>query len=606
MKNGFHWFDIIERLQRVIFWVLPFAALGLLAINWFRYGVDVPFYDDWRALQAGIANDFNLGYFFTPVNHTISPVGLALNVMAQRLLNGNGIYYQLLSMLGVLGSILLLQAALIRHCIKDHLLAAVAFCMTVGMIQPDIYWGRDNLAYHQVLPLPFLLLSIYVIFISKWRLPIRLLVLFSCACLAGFSYVSGAFAILCAGLVFFAMAHFYQNQVQIRAFKYCALTLVVGGFLASAVQAWAVADFQKHVIQNMGAQYALVMPWEADFWWFGLGKIARALMLPKTHIWLSFCVSVAVGVMMFAMCLRATVMASSNTARSQSSRQGLMVFVALTVVCFVYLAQISAGRAHASLDNVLVPVDLFRKGFERAHFYWLMMYWPWLIVGVFVLCAWSDHTLSRIQRLLVCMLAWCVIAWFGGHGGFRYAQDLKEVASNSGTLKTCIFKEIHEGHGVDCPGLLFSDASKSIVYAKSIDASFVKRADYAPLDELTLREPVIETELSNERMPAIHFAVKNRASLSACLSLAAVLTGPGLDPGNTRLAMYSGNKEVVSGTQGVPINAANIAQGIVFGLDSINGFSGEGTVEATSHDLALKLDSVHLYCRMRENPLANK
>ena len=115
--------------------------------------IDLPFYDDWRAYIQGRAGLLDLGYLFTPENGTYYPVGKMLDAIAQRYLDGNSVAYQFLSMTIVLGSLLALQWRLLSFAMKDRLFAASAFSLTVFMLQPGSYWGHQNLAYHQAVPL---------------------------------------------------------------------------------------------------------------------------------------------------------------------------------------------------------------------------------------------------------------------------------------------------------------------------------------------------------------------------------------------------------------------------------------------------------------------
>src|SRR5215208_100720 len=86
---------------------LPLLSLALCAIAWLRYGIDIPWFDDWRGYAAGTMNSLSPGHLFRPINDTLAPVGWVLDALAQRYLDGNSVAYQFLSMVTVLGSLLL-------------------------------------------------------------------------------------------------------------------------------------------------------------------------------------------------------------------------------------------------------------------------------------------------------------------------------------------------------------------------------------------------------------------------------------------------------------------------------------------------------------------
>ena len=87
----------------------PVLSLVLRALAWLRYGIDIPWFDDWRGYVDGNIDSLAPAYLFRPVNDTLAPVGFALDALAQRYLDGNSIAYQLISMIVVLGGLMWLQ-----------------------------------------------------------------------------------------------------------------------------------------------------------------------------------------------------------------------------------------------------------------------------------------------------------------------------------------------------------------------------------------------------------------------------------------------------------------------------------------------------------------
>src|SRR5688572_18990022 len=90
-----------ERYAAAILVAAPLFGLALSCASWLHYGIDLPFYDDFRVYGSRTALSLDPRDLFAPSNDTLYPVGMALDVLAQRFLNGNAVAYQFFSMLGL-------------------------------------------------------------------------------------------------------------------------------------------------------------------------------------------------------------------------------------------------------------------------------------------------------------------------------------------------------------------------------------------------------------------------------------------------------------------------------------------------------------------------
>ena len=142
---------------------VPLLSLATQAVMWLRYGIDLPFFDDFRTYELWTAQSLAAKDLFRPQNDTLYPVGIALDALAHRYLAGNTISYQLISMLALLGGILWLQWRLLFYALQDRLAAAAAFAFCIFTVQPGTYWGIQSMAYHQGLPILFILAALAVI-----------------------------------------------------------------------------------------------------------------------------------------------------------------------------------------------------------------------------------------------------------------------------------------------------------------------------------------------------------------------------------------------------------------------------------------------------------
>lgn len=189
---------------------LPVISLILNAISLLRFGVDMPYWDDWRQYHEGSMGRIDFSYLMAPANDTLYPVGLLLDSLAFRFLDGNTVAYQFISMTFVLGSLLIFQWRLLSICTTNKMIRACVFSLTLFMLQPDTYWGLQNMAYHQAVPLVCILAILALTFGNlrmRFAVPGFLLLSF----VSGFTYISGAFAVLslCTCLL---ICHFFQRK----------------------------------------------------------------------------------------------------------------------------------------------------------------------------------------------------------------------------------------------------------------------------------------------------------------------------------------------------------------------------------------------------------
>ncbi|MHC1745050.1 MAG: hypothetical protein AB9873_18760 [Syntrophobacteraceae bacterium] len=222
---------------------LPILSAIINALSWLRFGVDLPLLDDWRNWNFGLTGSFDLKHLFVPAKGTLDPIGLALDSLATRSLNGNTIAYQFLSMVTVLSSVLWLQWHLLSVALKDRLLTASAFSFTLFMLQPGSYWGLQNLAYHQAIPVVCNLSAINLFTGEKWndwKIPIVLML----GIISGMTCISGTLSILAIGAASLILSRFIKGSDQ-KPLVRGGLSLLITGVITSIPQAWVTAVFRK-------------------------------------------------------------------------------------------------------------------------------------------------------------------------------------------------------------------------------------------------------------------------------------------------------------------------------------------------------------------------
>ncbi|MDD2547665.1 MAG: hypothetical protein PHI55_15490 [Burkholderiaceae bacterium] len=472
--TGPRWARFVQRLC----FALPWLALAWGALAWLRFGVDMPWFDDWRAFSDGTLGRLDPVVWFRPVNDTLAPVGFALDTLAQRALGGHSVLYQFLSMLTVLGSLLCLQWTLLRRLLGDAGRAALCFVWTLPMLQPGSYWGLENMAYHQALPLVFLFAALNWMVAHpqprRWHGPAVL----ALGLWAGGTYISGAFGVLSAALALAA------GGVWARRRGLATPWIRHVGWLGAAGGVWVVVQCAAAVWGARAAPQAalgipLAWPHEAFFWWFYAGKLARALMLPAQGGALAFLatlLALAGGVAVFGRLLQR---AAAPTGTPPERAVGAMVWT-LAVVVGVYLGLVAAGRTHFRPPEIDRPLEVFAYGFLRFHFFWATLLWPWLVAALCLVVGRSGPVPAGRVRAE----AWAGLLSAGvliAAGALGHWAAFRGTAAQRAPVEACLREGLQTGGPIRCPGLLpprhadpAPDARPAYWHARDIQASWVQ------------------------------------------------------------------------------------------------------------------------------------
>ena len=463
---------------------LPALSLLLNAIAWVSFGFDLPFFDDWRAYGTGQIDSLDPAYLFMGINDTIAPIGFALDALAQRFLAGNSVAYQLLSMLIVLGLLLLLQWKLLNAVLGHRLQAAGCFVFTLLMLQPGSYWGRENMAYHQALPLVFLLSSLWLIALSKWKNAWRLPAILGLGLLAGLTYISGAFGALAAAAgILCVVAAAHSSPARTRVAQGAAVLGLAGA-------ATSIAQFVLGVIPSLTAvrraAAPLALPYQRDFWLFYFGKIGRSLLLPEDHALRSL------GVVLLAcLCVAGLAFVLIRRLRCDATGRLLPVAVVYGALCatvFVYLMLVAAGRTNLREPEIRSLIDVFLLGFTRFHFFWVTLLWPWVIATSIILLRQSGSTSSRRLAMVGWLGCAAGIALMVAGGALAHFARHSTEASYRRDAVNCLMKQLQQGDGIDCPEFNTPDLTPAYIYADRTGASFVRYFPLLPID-IGVNEP---------------------------------------------------------------------------------------------------------------------
>ena len=467
----------------VLLVALPLVSLALNALSWLRFGVDLPYFDDWRGYDSWDVDSLDFIYLFRPLNDTLTPVGLALDALAQRYLDGNSIVYQFISMVAVLGALLLLQWKLLRAALGDSLRVAVCFAFTLLMLQPHSYWGRENLAYQQALPLVFILGALWLAVVRPQRSPWALVTIFGLGLLAGLTYISGAFGALAAGIGVVAASLLQRERApRVRLLGGGAGLLLAGALTAACQVLFAILPQRGQT--HIGGK-AMALPFEPDFWFFYLGKLARSLLLPPGWPALSMALLLAFAALVLAGAMVVVKRALAARPLPANEQNFLVVAAAIGALVLTYLGLISAGRAHFRPPEVQAPLEVFQHGFERFHFFWATLLWPWVVAGLMLAVERRRAAGGGPRWIAVAGPAGVVVALVAMLAGGAL-DHVRAHHDNSfhrhGTIE-CLAEKLQQSRRIDCVETNMHDATSAYVYARHLGASFVR---YFPVQPVPL------------------------------------------------------------------------------------------------------------------------
>lgn len=603
---------------------LPLLSLFLGAVAWLRYGIDMPWFDDWRGYADGTIGSLDPRYLFRPLNDTMAPLGFALDALAQRFLDGNSVAYQFLSMVTVLGALLLLQWKLLLRTLENRFLASLCFAFTLFMLQPDSYWGRENLAYHQCLPLVFILWAVWIMVCTErgrwWHGP-ALLVL---GLLSGFTYISGAFGAFTAGATLLLVAKVcYRGEPGRRLFRN-ALWFTAAGAAAAVLQ-YSLAVWP---MRGTHAGIPMSLPHEAQFWAFFLGKLGRSLLLeqlkPEHALVLTLLVCAAAVSLAVVLARRA-----ARPSGSDQDRRLAAIYMTIAAVVFVYMMLVAAGRTRFRPPEMVQLLDIFSYAFTRFHFFWATLLWPWLVAAALLLVA--PRREVRLAQALVGAAFVLVLAVVGFKStAFLHMTHNSRLALEREPVARCLLTALQREGPVECVGLIpprfnvvAPDAYGAYAHAWNTGASFVRNFPLLPGAERADRIPPLYQlrryigKISIEQMEYVGDYLLNVTGddsklfvdtgqpeiMASCLDLGVEVDIRAEIGGPAKLYWLTneGTGFAESRTQEAQVHGGGELQTLRFRVKSSEGFSSPIRLDPATRPQELSIPDFRVYCYQREN-----
>lgn len=597
---------------------LPVISLLISVWSWLRFGVDIPVYDDWRQYNANDMGRLDLAYLLTPHNDTLYSFGLLLDSLAFRFLDGNTVAYQLLSLVAVLGGLLVLQWKLLSSCTNDKNVLAISFSFTLLMLQPDTYWGWQNLAYHQAVPLVCILGILALTLREKSASPASLLGVFLLASVSGLTYISGAFSVLALCLTFLTIGYLKRTPYTKNLIN-VGLSILLPALVTTGAQLWVIVEIQHGTHR---ADAPMAFPWESDFWLFMLGKVGRSLMLPMSYPRFSLLVTSLAAVLLIALVAIGFFKIIRNL--DESKHKPFIIIISLSAIIFVYLLLISAGRTNLRPEEVTSPEEIFIYGFYRFHFFWVTLLWPW----VALLCLKTLRTRHATYAFALLTTTLALGIWSAAIASTTIMDNYSFYKS---TMKqrtdgiACILEKIQQSNSVICPNIDLGDISKGIKNGRAAEASFSRTLPILPIPLGTdnppplfrLSKEISTIKLTNTQKlegagtlnlltqndPNIIITVPATEDLSHCqtVNVAALMTASESSVAQIfyMTPQHLGYSEAYSSTTSV--TASSAPQLLNFTINSSDGFEHEFRFDPVTASQKISIKELEVRCRSTAN-----
>ena len=449
----------------------PMVIFAVNAVSIVVYVVDLPENDDWEPFYHATVGSFSLRALFARGNDSIFPVGRALDAIAQRALLGNSIAYQFLTMVCLLGGILVLQWKLLSHLIADHIVRRCAFGLSSLSLIQYTYWGQQNNAYIQGIPVLCMIAIIYVIVCLPIKDVTTYLIVGVLSAISGMTYVSGAIGFIPLGTVLLIFGR-ARGATRLTGSGFVVLTTST---LCTIIQLSFIYAYQGTALHR--ADGFVTLPTNLDYWWYLLGKIGRSLGILPPVSWASMVITIAATGVLFLLCVRALRHLRRKDTLTPEFWSNL-VLCSLASASFLVMNVIAAGRANLSRpESFNGALKVFEFGFmNRFHFFWFTVIWPWMLVCA--LLAWVKDTQMRRTLAIGLTMVWLCCVTVGG--AFDNAQDYKDNEPNRRSQVACMQQKLNDGLPLMCPNVFPADLTSAFLLASNLHASFTRYLQIAP------------------------------------------------------------------------------------------------------------------------------
>lgn len=445
----------LEKVYYCTLLAIPALVFFYSATVLIIYTVNLPFLDDWREFSSGKYASTNIWYLFESVNDTLFVTGKLLDSIMLRLLDGNVAVYQLVSYIFLIGTIIFSQILLLWYVTRSVPVVSTSSVAFLYIMQPDTYWGKQFIAYHQGIPLACLLLTSIAITWPKSFLRSMFLVVLSIA--GGLAYISGAVAYLAFTVALLLFSFVFEPKSDgrdkgISRYRSAAYTLLPPVLITLAAQLWVIFVKQAGNIHVPGLAFTL--PDQTAFWAFFLGLLGRSTgassdptgVVITLLVWsLGAAALLTIGVRAYRVRLH------GSTVESVCKRM-MFVMLPLGAAVFSYLAVVTAGRAGMRPPNMEAFSDIFAFSYVRFHFFWGAALVPWIVAAWFVVTGSHNPLISKGTLFASTIIVALILVSTATRGGFGHRTYFAVMGAHRTADLNCISQQLRTSTGeVNCP-----------------------------------------------------------------------------------------------------------------------------------------------------------
>ena len=460
-----------------------FIAILFCIQGYYLYScnINLPFFDDWRYLDfSGVhymPDIFSLKWLFTPANDTIYASGKLFDFFILKITSGNYFLFSMIVYFIFFSSFLILFICLIYKTLSEesHILGLSIF-LFVFSLSSNSYWGKQALAYHQILPLFFLSL-IFILVFSAFKRKSLLIGLFSL--LAGLSYISGAFLLLTVGLWFFIVCEFFNKKdlFDNTELKRISFLLIVLGVVSIAIQLFFVFQAREEFSLNTHLKIPVAVPWTTEFWVFVFSLYGKAFGFQDYKNWYyTWCFFVFMNLPFLLL-----LFISLKKKLEKREISFLLIFGSLTIGNLVYACLVSAGRAGIAGENNYELVS--KVAVARFHYWWITVAIPFNFIAILKLVFnFVEEGKLRVSLVsVVFFLFLCPKSSYESYfNNWNYSKKYKLEYQKKKNGLDCLTKALSQGEigaGAICRSISVRRIVPIINYNRKRNFDFIKELD---------------------------------------------------------------------------------------------------------------------------------
>lgn len=464
-----------------------FLLQGFYLIN---YGLSFPFLDDFRYYANpphALPDSLSLSWLTQVANDTLSVVGFFIDYLILKITNGNFLIISVFSYFFILGFILAILGRIINNIVEDVFIKSLCILLMLFILTVGSYWGYQNIAYHQLLPILFGLLLL-LFFQEKKIKPLKcsifitLVVSIVLSMFTSLSYISGPFVVLSFSGV--ALLFYYLNtrkSFDDESYKEDVLVFIfifLTGLSALVFQLYKIKTAQGS-IGHVHTGDPLSTPFESRFWIFLFGLYGRASGYTGKSQY-NYLIDIFAFLFINAPIFFLALYGFRKKYTDKIFFWNSIIILSISVGVFLYAGIVSAGRVGLLHSEDWSIISTLSK--SRFHFWWLSLMPAISLCAYYLLVTRGDHNAPAIdngRRLLLLVLFIIMVAPKNNVGDYislwNYGGFYKDSYTKRAKGISCLAENlINNPEKIICSDFYPGNIAKSLSFTRSMNPIFMQ------------------------------------------------------------------------------------------------------------------------------------